>query len=473
MARLPRRLVGRFAPVACLLASFGCDSSDSSSDTPAPVAPPTAPSESKPSFEENSLVLVPTGTRLHAEPSASAWGFDLQVGDPQAAPGSEPHAVVFKVIKEDRAWVELESIEALPEKGGEEDCAPRVAGLDLYHLRFFVPAESLDAEKASTQSLAERFACAEGLVPTRYHLGLVEQLPPLQKGIRQPDEHDKEFELASGAQVYWPDGALAGRVAHTHRFVEAPTEREGRRCFDIRIGHAEKAQLALCAKPEDVAEKDYDNPRARAMLMAKDAGLLGMLNDDAAMFGSLNDESLGALMGTSPGFEGAFDHDDVWGGLTATDADAFGAGGLGIGTHGVGIGGGGTADGLGGLGTKGEGQGSIGAIGHKGGTSTRPIVVSFEVLSTSGAWTPDSAKAMLRRRQNQMRYCYERELKKHPEMADTTLMFELSFDAEGKASAVSVTGAPVEVVNDCIQRQGQRMQGVEGSIKALVRLAQK
>jgi hypothetical protein len=106
------------------------------------------------------------------------------------------------------------------------------------------------------------------------------------------------------------------------------------------------------------------------------------------------------------------------GGAIGAKGVQFGSGGLG--SRGGGFGGGGTAEGLGGMGTKGMGAGRSGygkgggdmgpkgegGIGTVGGD---PIIV--------GSLDRSLIDAVIKRHMNQIRYCYQRELTKNPNLA--------------------------------------------------------
>ncbi|MDY7232979.1 AgmX/PglI C-terminal domain-containing protein [Hyalangium rubrum] len=96
--------------------------------------------------------------------------------------------------------------------------------------------------------------------------------------------------------------------------------------------------------------------------------------------------------------------------------DAQGVGGLG--SRGKGTGGGGTALGIGGLGTQGNGRGTGGAggidLGGKGKAITKVIPGKTTVI---GGLDKDVIAKVIRRHQNEIKYCYESELNKNPSLA--------------------------------------------------------
>jgi hypothetical protein len=95
--------------------------------------------------------------------------------------------------------------------------------------------------------------------------------------------------------------------------------------------------------------------------------------------------------------------------------DAHGIGGLG--SRGDGAGGGGTALGIGGLGTHGSGHGRGGYgnidLGGRGKGETR-IVPGRTIVQ--GSLSKDVIAAIVRKHQNEIKYCYEVELNKHPDL---------------------------------------------------------
>ena len=103
------------------------------------------------------------------------------------------------------------------------------------------------------------------------------------------------------------------------------------------------------------------------------------------------------------------------GGLTggAGVGDAHGVGGLG--SRGTGPGGGGTGLGLGGLGTKGAGRGAggLGTVDLGGKGSTRVVPGKTTVV---GGLSKDVIMKVIKRHQNEIKFCYEQELQKAPDL---------------------------------------------------------
>ena len=157
---------------------------------------------------------------------------------------------------------------------------------------------------------------------------------------------------------------------------------------------------------------------------------------------------------------------DGFGGIASLDASMEGglggvmgargvqAGSGGLGGSGGGLGGGGTADGIGGLGTKGTGLGSSGygkgggSVGEKreggsiksGGT---PIIL--------GALDKSLIDAVIKRNMSQIRYCYQRELTKNPNLKGK-IVVKFTIAADGSVSKASIDSSSMgsNPVESCI-----------------------
>ncbi|MFT7519771.1 MAG: hypothetical protein ACI9MC_001915, partial [Kiritimatiellia bacterium] len=180
--------------------------------------------------------------------------------------------------------------------------------------------------------------------------------------------------------------------------------------------------------------------------IAEDAGVLGALRDGGMM----------------DGFGAAVDADMLGGigGLIGAKGTQVGSGGLG--SRGSGFGGGGTADGLGGLGTKGIGSGSSGygrgggnfgakgegAIGAVGGD---PIIL--------GALDRSLIDAVIKRHMNQIRYCYQRELTKNPNVKGK-LVVKFVIAKDGSVSNANIKSSSMKngSVENCVVGRFMRMQ---------------
>lgn len=117
--------------------------------------------------------------------------------------------------------------------------------------------------------------------------------------------------------------------------------------------------------------------------------------------------------------------------------DAQGVGGLG--SRGNGTGGGGTALGLGGLGTKGNGRGLGDAGGidlsGRGKTITKIVPGKTTVI---GGLDKDVIAKIIRSHQNEIKYCYETELNKNPNLQGKVAV-AFTIDPAGGVSEANVT----------------------------------
>jgi TonB family protein len=120
----------------------------------------------------------------------------------------------------------------------------------------------------------------------------------------------------------------------------------------------------------------------------------------------------------------------------AAMGDARGVGGLG--SRGTGPGGGGNAIGLGGLGTQGTGRGTGGGgidLGGRGKDITKIIPGKTTVV---GGLDKDVIQKVIRRHQNEIKYCYESELNRKPDLAGKVAV-AFTIDPTGSVSEASVT----------------------------------
>lgn len=117
--------------------------------------------------------------------------------------------------------------------------------------------------------------------------------------------------------------------------------------------------------------------------------------------------------------------------------DASGIGGLG--SRGTGTGGGGTGLGLGGLGTKGTGRGAGGYgdidLNGKGKEATRIVPGKTTVV---GGLSKDEIMRVIRRHQSEIKFCYERELQKSPNLAGKVAV-AFTIDPAGGVAEANVT----------------------------------
>jgi TonB family protein len=139
----------------------------------------------------------------------------------------------------------------------------------------------------------------------------------------------------------------------------------------------------------------------------------------------------------------------------ASAGDAYGVGGLG--SRGTGQGGGGTALGIGGLGTKGTGGGAGGSgdldLGGRGKEETQFVPGRTIVV---GGLSRDVIDRIIRRHYNEVKYCYEKELTK-----DRGLY--------GKVTVVFVIDGTGKVADALIRQSTMGSEAVEGCIASHVR----
>lgn len=136
--------------------------------------------------------------------------------------------------------------------------------------------------------------------------------------------------------------------------------------------------------------------------------------------------------------------------------DAQGVGGLG--SRGSGAGGGGTGLGLGGLGTKGGGRGAGGYgsidLGGRGKDSTRVIPGKTTVI---GGLDKDVIMKVIKRHQNEIKFCYEQELQKNPTLGGKVAV-AWTIDPSGAVSEANVSESSIGNANveSCIVQRIRR-----------------
>jgi TonB family protein len=181
-----------------------------------------------------------------------------------------------------------------------------------------------------------------------------------------------------------------------------------------------------------------DNPdpalaRGLAEEQAKNAGILGVLKQP---------ESQGNGTPSIFGRDTAFGNDaDVLGGLIGNQTgEAYGVGGLGL--VGTGSGGGVTAEGsigLGNLGTIGKGGGGNGSgygrgAGGLGGKRAKAPDVIPGQANVRGSLDKEIIRRIIARHINEVRYCYEQELTKKPDLGGR-VMVQFTIAASGQVIA--------------------------------------
>lgn len=225
--------------------------------------------------------------------------------------------------------------------------------------------------------------------------------------IKPPEKQEKKIDL-SGIK----EGAK-------------PKDDEGK--FGKKEAKQEQADPSKKGAPKVDANKREED-RKKVM----QAGLLGALGGaDGAASNVLGPGGLGTGINNALG--------GIKGG--AGMGDAHGVGGLG--SRGTGPGGGGTGLGLGGLGTKGGGRGAGGYgsidLGGKGRGTTRVVPGKTTV---TGSCERTVIARVISRHSNEIRYCYEVELTKDPNLAGRVGV-TFTIDPTGAVSDASVNQSTI------------------------------
>lgn len=232
---------------------------------------------------------------------------------------------------------------------------------------------------------------------------LVEML--LDKEEKPPEEKDKNPDAGEGAKAKKEEGKVGKKDAKMDK-----------------------------AKGEKVEKMVMDRE------VAENAGLLGALRDDSSLDSSMSNNGLSGAMQNGIG------------GLIGAKGTQVGSGGLG--GRGGGVGGGGSADGMGGMGTRGRGSGSSGYGSGGGDFGTRgeggiagvggdPIIL--------GALDKSLIDAVIKRNMAAIRYCYQRELTKNPNLGGKiTIKFVIAKDGSVSKSDVKSSSMGNGAVEGCI-----------------------
>ena len=182
---------------------------------------------------------------------------------------------------------------------------------------------------------------------------------------------------------------------------------EGEKAKDDEGKFGKKDEKKKEADPSKYGAPIVDeNKREEDRKKVATAGLLGALGKgDGAASNIFGPGGLGTGINNALG--------GLKGGAGVGDAQGVG----GLGARGSGAGGGGTGLGLGGLGTKGGGRGAGGGglnLGGRGKEGTRIVPGKTTVV---GGLDKDVIAKVIRRHQNEIKYCYESELNKDPSLA--------------------------------------------------------
>lgn len=165
---------------------------------------------------------------------------------------------------------------------------------------------------------------------------------------------------------------------------------------------------------------------------------------------------------------------DEFGTLDGSEiGDAYGIGGLGL--SGVGAGGGGVGDaiGIGDIGTIGRGGGGSTGYGYGhgagglGGRRANVPDVLCGISESRGSCDKDMIRKIVRSHINEVRFCYERELQKRPELYGRAVaQFVIGVDGRVTASAIaSSTMSPA--VDQCLAQSIARWQFVPRCVGAV------
>jgi hypothetical protein len=172
--------------------------------------------------------------------------------------------------------------------------------------------------------------------------------------------------------------------------------------------------------------------------IAERSGVLAALDNDA--LASLSDTSLSATLTQGVGS------------LIGVNGVRFGSGGLG--DRGPGLGNGGTADGIGGTGTKGTRTGD-GTYGREGGEfGVKPVGGTGRIGGDPiilGALDKGLIDAVIKRNMSQIRYCYQRELTKNPDLAGkVSVKFVISKTGSVARADVKSSSLESPAVESCL-----------------------
>ncbi|MEW5855546.1 MAG: TonB family protein [Myxococcota bacterium] len=189
------------------------------------------------------------------------------------------------------------------------------------------------------------------------------------------------------------------------------------------------------------------NKREKDRAIAFNSGVLGILkNNKGAVSNVFGPGGLGTGI------------NNALGGLNGTSmGDAGGAGGLG--TRGTGPGGGGNALGIGGLGSgTGRGSGGQGDVDLGGrGKGTTKITPGKTIVE--GGLSKEEIGRVIRRYLSQIKYCYEKELTRNPNLAGK-IVVSFTIGGTGKVTEADVAETSLNdpTVEDCVLKIIKRIQ---------------
>jgi hypothetical protein len=384
-------------------------------------------------------VLLPWHTELYSAPNPDALVTVLR--DP-----GEGSGCAVKLVGSEGDWWIIETIDdsALAEYQG----AQPILGFDFYRLQLYVragagselhrippgpdtpesraaqdDAPSDDPDDARQAALDE--AAEFGMIGLLGASSLGD--PPLQSGYRSG--HETDWRVSPQAQVFWPDGRLAGEVRSEHAFVE-PGNPDGSGellCFDVHTGTTENYAGQLCFARASVREAEVMYP----------GGIFGGFNDDS----------------------------DVWGGLTGAEiGEAYGSGGLGL--VGTGSGGGGSGEGtIGDVGMIGQGGGGGSGSGYGSGGggfgSTDITQVKVGSPTTTGKLDKDICRRIIRAHINEARSCWNSEKPAGASSGKLSLTLEIAADGTVSKATSKPESSDLDGVARCVEKAAAKWKFVE------------
>ena len=193
----------------------------------------------------------------------------------------------------------------------------------------------------------------------------------------------------------------------------------------------EKAKQAEAARSKDGAPIVQKDKKEEDRKKVANVGML-------AAFNALNKNGSAVSNVFGPGGFGK-GLNDALGGLKGGPGVGTAQGVGGLGSRGTGTGGGGTGLGLGGLGTKGDGRGAGGSggidLGGRGKEITKIIPGKTIIV---GGLSKDVIEKVIRRHQSEIKYCYESELNKNKDLKGKVAV-AFNIDATGVVNAANVS----------------------------------
>jgi len=235
------------------------------------------------------------------------------------------------------------------------------------------------------------------------------------------------------------------------RVAEAKRVRERAGSFEKRSADKGAADPSRRGAPPLERDKRDEDRKKVGLLMA-------------GMFGGGSSSNLFGAGGLGSGIN------DALGGLKggAGQGDAQGLGGLGA--RGAGVGSGGAGLGLGGLGTRGVGQGGGGYgsvdLGVRGKDTVRIIPGKTTIV---GGLDREVIMKVIKRHQNEIKFCYEAELQKNPALAGK-IAVAWTIDPAGLVSEASVSESSMgnEAVEGCVLERIRRWKFPEPAAGGVV-----